>query len=93
MTDQNAPNGDPQSDADAKRAQSLALVATVMRGTGAVFMAGAAIIGLNLGGAADALGLASINKIAGAILFCIGLMDFFVLPQMVLKAGKPKDPV
>lgn len=93
MTDSNAPNSDPPPPDDADRAQRLALVANLMRGAGALFMAGGAALGLNLGGAADMLGIASIAKIVGGVLFAMGIMDFFVLPQIVMKAVKPKDPV
>lgn len=81
MSDQDL-SGDTSSNAKAK---AIGMITNIMRGTGAVFMLIAVVIGLNLGGAADALGMSSTAKIFGGVLFVLACVEFLVLPPFLAK--------
>lgn len=53
--------------------------------TGAAFLLAAPVIGFNLGGAADPIGLAdgTTEKIIGGALLVAGVADFFIVPNIL----------
>jgi hypothetical protein len=72
-----------------QKAKQQALVAQICKAGGAVFMLLAPVIGFNLGGVADWIGVQGPGTyICGAMLFAIGVFDFLILP--VILSGKQK---
>lgn len=67
--------------------QGRSIVYLSLKATGAGFMLAAPVIGFNLGGAAEAIGIGEgdIQKIIGCASFVIGFLDFFVIPKIILK--------
>jgi hypothetical protein len=71
------------------KAKQQALVAQICKAGGAVFMLAAPVIGFNMGGVADMIGVHGPGTyVCGAILFAVGIFDFLVLPAIL--SGKAK---
>ena len=84
MSEPDKTDGNKEPDAlQTQREMALRIV----KGMGAVFMLGGPAIGFNLGGISSALGFADgfIEVVAGIMFFTIGLVDFFVIPKIIIK--------
>lgn len=71
-----------------QKARGVAMVVSIVRGTGAVLMIAGTAVGLDVGGVATMIGLGDDTyRIVGLGLFVTGLLDFFVLPSLIAKAN------
>lgn len=71
-----------------QKARGTAMVVNIVRGTGAVLMVAGAAVGFNIGGVSTLLGLgAETYAIVGIAIGVAGLVDFFVLPSIIVKAN------
>lgn len=72
-----------------QKAQGIALVVNIVRGTGAVLMLAGTAVALNIGGLASMFGLGDDTKLlVGVCIGIAGLVDFFVLPSIIAKANR-----
>ncbi len=76
----------------AARKKSAALIFSIVRASGAALMLLGTAIGFNLGDIASLAGISDslTVRIAGGAIFTVGLLDFLVIPHILLAKINPQ---
>lgn len=76
-----------------EKEKQMAVAANAVKAAGAILILAAPLIAFNVFGIAEAIGMRDgfIEYVLGAALLVAGLVDFFVVPNILKRAIAPKD--